>query len=527
MSKRTLISLEDLNDNTIHKIMGYLHRIDDLPSLAVTSRYWSSYIYQMDTLWQYKSVDMCLDPLCFGCGRTRIHFDTARMLLSNTNMKFARMHMPFERMNLFLNAVAKRNSVSHIHIRLMPSKPRLGVPAVGTTRRDAISSHSAWPVTRLEKIHSVRQFTFFSWPSGSSKSPICRPILECVGKHLKVLKFAESSPSDVFSSVSQFCPKLQHLTVEGPQYSHQLDSLRSSHLTYLCLRGTGIKIIQSLQLPNLQTFKYVNQRCSDRDRSPPSTTATLESTIRAIPKKLLELEIRVCSTLANRALVEIGQRLPRLRALRLLLGEDAKNPGNALHDSTWNGAGSDGDDNMMPVAQVVNNPYTSSVSDMLSAAGDDPDDTDEEDELLEHVGAATVPCDIRSSTIEQFVKSCPELEVLEISESLVGFEAAAFRTLVSKLTHLKRIKMIYDDEIVDQLRDILPLSLALEEIVFFENSSELAQLVPGHVGGTGSTGSAAVSDFHIRRWQSMERRLQTLAEKFPSVHLVLKDAWWP
>jgi hypothetical protein len=84
----------------------------------------------------------------------------------------------------------------------------------------------------------------------------------------------------------------------------------------------------------------------------------------------------------------------------------------------------------------------------------------------------------------------------------------AFKAL-AEFDHLRRIKLMYDDVIVDALPHLLQQSRMLEEVVFFDNAYEIEEEEGGR-----------------EKWQAMGDKLARLSEQFPSVFITLADHWW-
>jgi hypothetical protein len=172
--------------------------------------------------------------------------------------------------------------------------------------------------------------------------------------------------------------------------------------------------------------------------------------------------------------------------------------------------------------------------------------------------------EISFSTIFALKKGCPSLISLEITDGLIGFDVDAFVAL-KDFTCLRRIKLLYDDNIVKALPRLLEesysgyLSLdcsvisisfnigiltlllmplaslhfcvgldfvtpslqsfsskqhhhhsdSIEDVQFYENAGEIFT----------EEGGAA-------RWQAMEESLVKISGVFPCVNIGLSDCWW-
>ena len=79
-----------------------------------------------------------------------------------------------------------------------------------------------------------------------------------------------------------------------------------------------------------------------------------------------------------------------------------------------------------------------------------------------------LPADISLETMERLHSGCPLLSTLEISGSVVGIEVAAFLFLQHFL-YLRKIKLLYDEDIIDALCMLLYKAEYLDEIIFYED----------------------------------------------------------
>ncbi|KAJ1433179.1 hypothetical protein B484DRAFT_16195 [Ochromonadaceae sp. CCMP2298] len=467
MGEATLGSLPGC---TLELVVGYLGKLSDVPALAGTCNFWQSFIYSLDGLWQQQPVDMCLQPACFGCGRTVINEQTATRLLRCTSMKCARMHLSISRMPSVLAAMFCRNTVSKLHLRFTPDTAMHPFFGTGVTQPSLrCLTIFAWPHIQTKEMYNSggdcsssssrdgSSSSRDSSSSSSSQSPFSC-FLRSTGSNLQSLKLMESCPPDVFAAVGAYCPQLTRLTVEGPQCAGSLQDLlqmQSASLRHLCLKGTGMKLAGKLALPNLESLVFLNDNDESVEEAPPHTEAEVLAAVRSLSQDLRSLELRVYSKLVNCTLAAIAECLPALVCLKVFVA-DAKF------------------------------------------------EAQEEDDAG--------PSDVDVASVLLLSKGCPRLETLEISGGLVGFEAPAFTALFDCLGHqLRSLKLIYDDDVVDLLQALLSRSsMVLEQLVFFENASEIAHLLSGDRD----------------RWWAMEDKLQGLAEQFPSVSINLLDVWW-
>ena len=120
------------------------------------------------------------------------------------------------------------------------------------------------------------------------------------------------------------------------------------------------------------------------------------------------------------------------------------------------------------------------------------------------------PDDISFSAIAALKNGCPYLLTLEITDGLIGFDVDAFVAL-KDFSRLKRIKLLYDDQIVDALPRLLEESSdSIEDVQFYENAGDIFS-----------------EDDGPARWHAMEERLEKMSAVFTCVNIGLSDYWWP
>jgi hypothetical protein len=141
--------------------------------------------------------------------------------------------------------------------------------------------------------------------------------------------------------------------------------------------------------------------------------------------------------------------------------------------------------------------------------------------LLEHlllhlpfvqVSASQAPpphsTDISVETVRALQSGCPALRSLELSGALVSFDTSAFLQL-AHCPQLRRLKVLYEEALVDALPALLTGADFLDEVVFYENAADFLD-----------------EQVVVQAWEHMEERLQTVSEQFPAVRIGLTDNWW-
>lgn len=124
--------------------------------------------------------------------------------------------------------------------------------------------------------------------------------------------------------------------------------------------------------------------------------------------------------------------------------------------------------------------------------------------LLDEVDPAP---DITFESMHALLRGCPNLMVIQFTDGLVGLAADAF-AVFGKFKNLRRLMSLYDEADIACLEAVLKESGSIEEVIFFESADFI------------------MDDGENTRWAEMEEELRCIQEKFPTVHISLRDWWW-
>lgn len=298
----------------------------------------------------------------------------------------------------------------------------------------------------------LESLTIFGWPKVGNRAtgqrlPSCHNLFRLFGSSLKSIKFKESCPQDIFESILSFANQLNSVEVEGQLNSMALQNFTSETIVFLSLIDSKCKLDFPLRLPSLQKFEYLNKSANSNLWE--SVTDVLNA-ISSIPSTVTDLNFSVASEYGNQFIAAVGKRFPVLERLSV------------------------------------------SLSDNESSAG----------------ANAIVPADINSLSMSNLCANCQSLRCVEISGGIVGVDLAAFK-LLAHLPLLRRVILLYNEEIVNELPHTLNSGSNLEEIIFFENAGEI-------MSENGNT----------NRWEQMEDAINDLAELFPALSIRLDDYGW-
>jgi hypothetical protein len=440
--------LSNLDANIVcEAILPYLERLTDLVNLSHTSKFFRSIIFsgRTSSIWSSSDLYICVDATCrFGCGRVSIHPCLAWSILRFTSTVSVRLHLPFSKLGLLLEAILSNRLqvLRYVHLRFRIDEEAQVAASILSLDREMFSV----PIRRMKVAH----LTVYGYPNSFNSTGSLDLLLHIFGLHLETLQFMETSPICLLKTLQKnVCPSLSNLSIQGEQLLDDLLGLRSETLRSLTLHDTAIKLSGSaglhstLQFPNLMRLELVDR--ADSAMHLWKTEQDVRECMVSLPSSLKDLELRIDSRLANSAIIELSKRLSRLENLAL-----------QLPDKDENG-----------------------------------------------------PDDISYSAIAALKHGCPSIISLEITDGLIGFDVDAFVAL-KDFRQLRKIKLLYDDIIVDALPRLLEESLSdsIDEVEFFENAGEISLEDEG------------------TRWYAMEERLVKMSSVFTCVTISLSDCWW-
>lgn len=299
----------------------------DVIHLASTSRQFRAMIFSLECpLWQSRSLCVCLDSGCFGCGRTKIATELAWTLFKRCPITELRLHIPIRFLEMALLCLAETRTCRRLHARLRTSSQD-EKSVFRQTSGQFLFNPQLMTLASSEAFDRLQDLVIYSCESDA----VARSLLRLVGKGLAQLKFLGCSPKTLFgilsenSAIGLICPHLEVLHVEGNFDLEQLCVYSNSFLTELRLVDSGLllrNIGRKLLFPSLRSFASVDLSLESGTYK---TREDLEGLLLSLhPEPLLELEICIRSKLANDALSFIGKTFPNLQSLHLHLIDDVE-----------------------------------------------------------------------------------------------------------------------------------------------------------------------------------------------------------
>ena len=298
---------------------------------------------------------------------------------------------------------------------------------------------------------NMAELTIYGYPNSFVSTGCLELLLSIFGRNLETLQFMETSPIGVLKTLqSNICPVLSNLTIQGEQLLDDLMGLKSDTLKFLSLRDTSIKLSGRIGVHETLQFSHLTR-------------------LELIDK--VDSSNRLWRT-ANDINEGMSVLPPSLKEIELRIDSRLANPA------------------IIELSKRLCKLQT------LSLQLPDKDENG--------------PDDISFSAIAALKHGCPYLIVLEITDGLIGFDVDAFIAL-KDFTFLKRIKLLYDDSIVDLLPRLLEESAdSIEDVQFYENAGDIFNEEDGSA-----------------RWHAMEERLEKMSAVFTCVNIGLSDYWWP
>ena len=305
---------------------------------------------------------------------------------------------------------------------------------------------SSIPIRRI----NVGHLTIYGYPSPYVPTGALDTLLQIFGLSLKTLQLMETSPVYLLSMLRMnVCPNLTNLTIQGKQVITDLLDLQCDSLRSLSLLETGVRLGSGRgKLSILQFRNLVKLELVDKLE----TTNLLWQTEQDIVDG-----ISVLPTSLRELELRIDSRLANATIIEL--SKRLKN-----------------------------------LEDLRLQLPD-------RDELG--------PDDISTSAIAALRHGCPRLSLFETTDGLIGIEVDAFISL-KEFRCLRKLKVLYDDNIVDALPKLLEESSSnsLDDVQFYENAGEILE------------------DDGATRWNAMEERLAKISAIFTCVNIGLSDCEW-
>lgn len=305
---------------------------------------------------------------------------------------------------------------------------------------------SSIPIRRI----NVGHLTIYGYPSTYVPTGALDTLLQVFGMSLKTLQLMETSPVYLLSMLRMnVCPNLTNLTIQGQQLIEGLLDLQCDSLRSLSLLETGIRLGRGRgKLSIMQFPNLVKLELVDKMETTNQLWRTEQDIVDGIS---------VLPTSLRELELRIDSRLANVAIIEL---------GRRLQN----------------------------LEDLRLQLPD-------RDELG--------PDDISFSAIAALKHGCPRLSLFETTDGLIGFDVDAFISM-KDFRCLRKLKVLYDDNIVDALPKLLEESSSnlLDDIQFYENAGEILE------------------DDGASRWNTMEERLLKISAIFTCVNISLSDCEW-
>ncbi len=285
-------NINSLHSHLLNQIFEFCNLYNDLITFSACSQWTQEEVFA-SPIWRNNPIDICLVPTCFGCGRTKLNSRRAWKICSLANLRSVRLHL---RLSHFLKSLQKlgiSGKVEALHFRLDNFDH---------------SKRFSYPAKDFPSLPKLSSLVIYNWPIQVKISPF----LHVLGPRLKTLKFMESCPSDIFTTLHEEYLKITNLVIEVTQ-AHSDDRTKierivmkpTPSITHFTLRGSVLP-------PNGFNAFVSMKRLELLDWYEDSASMKIFQTI---PQTLLELEINVSDKILSGLISSIGNNTPNLQSL--------------------------------------------------------------------------------------------------------------------------------------------------------------------------------------------------------------------
>lgn len=442
--------LKDLDEDIISEaIFPYLERLTDFVNLSYTCKFFCSIIFsgRICSVWSSSPVDICTDSSICKFGCGRSPISQS---LALSIMRYT--SVTSVRLHMQFSGIA-------LLLEAILGNPLQFLKRLHIRFRTDEETDNAESILSMQKKMlaipirplNITHLAIYGFSSKFPASECLNIMLSMFGKNLETLRLMETSPTCAFKILqTNVCPALSNLCIQGEQYLEDLWGFKSDTLKSLSLHDTTIKLSGYNSTYSTLRFPFL-VRLELIDRA--DVTSVSWRT---------EEEIRDAISTLPLSLKEIELRIDSILANQAIVELSKR------------------------LSQLE------TLSLQLPDRGDDG------------------PTDISLTTILALRHGCPSLQSLEISDGLTGFEVDAFVAL-KDFKCLRKIKLLYDDNIVDALPRLLQVSSSdtIEDVQFYENAGEIFNELDG-----------------AAKWDAMEERLLRMSGMFSCVNIILCDCWW-
>lgn len=314
-----------------HLIYSYLDKYSDLLQLASVNSSLYRIVYESDH-WSISSLDCCIDQQCYKnyCGRKRVSKHLLYRLLLMTSTHRCSLHLHIQDLSDLLQVLQYNSHLNTLHMRfrfadqptLLQSYLNANIPPTAPPTLHLPDSTSKI-IAKYSKHKTMIPLQHLSIYSTTWKSPNLdfKGVISVLGRQLLSIHFEESSPAHLFEYLTEYCPLLENLTIEGIQSTEDFFRYNNSNLKFLRLQETQIDLSsQYLHFPRLQRLEFI-------DAVEPVDCV---QSIQRLPVQLQELEIQVRVENSEATLFTIGHVLSNLETLILRLRDADLDEGNEL-----------------------------------------------------------------------------------------------------------------------------------------------------------------------------------------------------
>lgn len=251
--------------------------------------------------WKNTSFEICIDSYCCpGCSLKRrgANVNGALRVISQFPYRQIKMHCFITDIPKFLLSLGSRGCVESLHLTLTN---KANSPPLSELLSTDLSPNM---FTNLYDLTLDSSHLNYVKPAGRIR------LLQILGQNLLSLSFIGLSPSRMFQSLNELCPKLERLRVDRAHSLEDFEFYHSASLKHLELCRANFTFKNSIQFPNLISLRFTPScRCE---------ISQIETMIQCLPAiSLVELCMEVPSDNVSQVVTLIASSLINLRRLKL------------------------------------------------------------------------------------------------------------------------------------------------------------------------------------------------------------------
>lgn len=251
--------------------------------------------------WRHTTFEICIDSYCCpGCSLKRrgASKSGALRIISHFPYRRIKMHCFITDIPEFLLALGTRGCVEFLHLTLTNKANSPPLSELLSSDLDPNFFKNLHELT-LDSSHLS-----YVKPAGRVR------LLQILGQNLLSLSFTGLSPTRMFHSLNELCPKLERLRVDRAHCQEDFETYHSATLKHLELCRSNFTFHCNLPFPNLRSLRFTPAcRCE---------ISQIELMILCLKtSNLVELCMEVPSDIASHVLSFIAYCLPNLHGLKL------------------------------------------------------------------------------------------------------------------------------------------------------------------------------------------------------------------